>query len=123
MVHWETRAQGDYVQALTLTDQPVWLVWLVFVGAAAAVWVAGTRVSGYADVISQRTGLGQAIVGLVLLGGITSLPEIAASSTSALAGDAPLAVNNLLGGVAMQVAILAIGDLAVGRAALTSVVV
>jgi cation:H+ antiporter len=31
-------------------------------------------------------------------------------------------VNNLLGGIAMQVAILAVADVAIGRAALTAVV-
>lgn len=94
----------------------------VFALGAAFIWFAGTRVARYADEISRLTGLGHALLGLLLLGGVTSLPEFAVSITSAASGNAALAVNNILGGVVMQVAILAIADFAVGRAALTAVV-
>jgi cation:H+ antiporter len=94
----------------------------IFAAAAACVWAAGTKLSAYASAISAHTGVGKALLGLLLLGGITSLPELAVSLTSAYSGNAPLAVNNILGGVTMQVAILAIADFAIGRRALTSVV-
>jgi cation:H+ antiporter len=61
-------------------------------------------------------------LGILLLGGITSLPEAAVTVTAAVGGNVELAVNNLLGGIAMQVAILAVADVAIGRAALTAVV-
>ncbi|WP_425487071.1 hypothetical protein [Microvirga makkahensis] len=64
--------------------------------AAACVWWAGTRLTGYLDAIADRTGIGQAFAGMLLLGGITSLPEIAAASTSSWTGNASLAINNLL---------------------------
>jgi cation:H+ antiporter len=83
---------------------------LIFAAAAAAVWSAGTRLSGYADTIAHRTGIGQAFIGAILLGGVTSLPEIATVVTAARLGNAPLAVNNMLGGIAMQVAVLAAAD-------------
>jgi cation:H+ antiporter len=67
--------------------------------------------------------MGKGFAGLVLLGGITSLPEVAVSVTSALTGAEVLAVNNLLGSVAAQVALLALADAVIGRDALTSVVV
>jgi cation:H+ antiporter len=66
---------------------------------------------------------GHALAGLVLLGLITSLPEMAVSVTASLAGEAALAVNNVLGSVAAQVAVLALADALIGREALTSVVV
>ena len=94
----------------------------IFVVAGIAVWVAGTRMSGYADAISKKTGLGQALIGLLLLAGVTSLPEIGVSVTAAASGNADLAVNNLFGSIAMQVAILAVIDFVIGRRALTSVV-
>jgi cation:H+ antiporter len=78
----------------------------LFLGAAALVWLAGTRLSQYADRISSRTGIGQAVTGLLLLAGVTSLPEIGVTITSSAAGDTKLALNNLLGSIAMQVAIL-----------------
>lgn len=104
---------------LDFHSYPLWLLMAIFSSAAGAVWIAGTRLSRYASIISDRTGIGQALVGLILLGGITSLPEIATSTTASWTGNAALAVNNLLGGVAMQVTVLAIGDFFLGRSALT----
>lgn len=93
-----------------------------FAVAAALVWLAGTRLAHYADAISNATGLGQAVIGIVLLAGVTSLPEIAATATAAVAGNAQLAVNNLFGSIALQVALLAVVDAFIGRRALTAVV-
>jgi cation:H+ antiporter len=100
---------------------PLWTNIALFSVAAVAVWLAGTRVAGWADVIARKTGLGQAAVGLLLLAGVTSLPEIAVTVTAAVGGNAQLAVNNLLGSVAMQVAILAVADSLIGKDALTAV--
>lgn len=105
MVDFEGSSWGVLVLALAL--------------GAAVVWIAGTRVARDAEQVTHKTGLGGAVVGMVLLGLITSLPELATSATAALGGDAPLAVNNLLGGVAFQVVVLAVAD-AFGRGALTS---
>ena len=104
---------------LDFHSYPLWLLIAIFSGAAVAVWIAGTKLSHYAGIISDRAGIGQAVVGLILLGGITSRPEVATSTTAAWTGNAALAVNNILGGVAMQVTVLAIGDLLFGRSALT----
>ncbi|WP_375207035.1 sodium:calcium antiporter [Hyphococcus sp.] len=95
---------------------------VIFAVAAAAVWFAGTKIAGYADELAERTGLGEALMGLLLLAGVTSLPEVATSFAAAQAGDAPLAVNNLLGSIVLQVAILAFADAVYGKHALTSVV-
>ena len=94
----------------------------IFAACCVIVWFAGTRLAGYADEISERTGLGEALIGLLLLAGVTSLPEIATSLTAAGIGNAPLAVNNLLGSIAMQVALLGLADAIYGKRALTSVV-
>lgn len=83
---------------------------LGFVAGAIAVWWSGTWLTVYADVIAERTGMGRAFAGLLLLGGATSLPEIATTATASAAGAAQLAGSNLLGGVAMQIAVLAVVD-------------
>ena len=95
---------------LDFSSYPLWINAAVFVAAAATVWWAGTKLTRYADAISGMTGLGEALVGMLLLGGITSLPEIAVSITAGLSGSAGLAVSNILGGVALQVVVIAIGD-------------
>lgn len=92
----------------------------IFAVAAVLVWGAGVRITHYANMISEMTGIGQALIGMLLLGGVTSLPELAVAVSSAATGTAALAVNSMLGGVAMQVAILAVADLLIGRKALTS---
>jgi cation:H+ antiporter len=92
----------------------------VFVGAAIAVWLAGTRLVRFADGISAKTGIGQAVIGLVLLAAITSLPEIAVAITATLNGAPTLTINDVLGSASINLLILAIADAAYRREALTS---
>jgi cation:H+ antiporter len=100
---------------------PLWLNGLVFLLSAGTIWLAGIRLERYADVISERTRLGQAFTGMLLLAGATSLPEVATTVTAvAVLNNPTLAVHNLLGGVALQTAILAAADWTKsGRGALT----
>ena len=98
---------------------PLWLNLTILVGAAALIWVAGTRLADYADVFSERTHLSDAFLGLILLGVATSLPEVATTLTASLIGNAQLVSANLFGGVALQIAVLAIIDLIALRGALT----
>ncbi|WP_206028567.1 sodium:calcium antiporter [Thalassoroseus pseudoceratinae] len=91
----------------------------IFAAAAAVIWLAGFRLSIYADAIAERKQLGRAFVGTLLLGVATSLPEIATSITAASLGNATLAASNLMGGVATQVAVLAVVDWFFVRGALT----
>ncbi len=92
----------------------------VFVGAAIAVWLAGTRLVRFVDGISGKTGIGQAAIGMVLLAAITSLPEIAVAITATLDGAPTLTINDVLGSASINVLILAIADAAYRREALTS---
>jgi cation:H+ antiporter len=92
----------------------------VFIGAAIAVWIAGTRLARLADVISRRTGIGQAAIGMLLLGATTSLPEIAVAVSATLHGAAILSINDILGSASINVVILAVADAAYRREALTS---
>lgn len=103
-------------------DYPLWINSLIFLVAAVFIWFAGTRLVHYLDAIAAKTGLGQAFVGMLLLGSITSLPEIANVTTSSWMGNPSLAVNNLLGSASINVLLLAIVDSFIGRNALTSLV-
>jgi hypothetical protein len=49
---------------------------------------------------------------MLLLGGITSLPEIATVTTASWTGNAPLADNNLLGSASINIVLLAAADAA-----------
>lgn len=67
--------------------------------------------TGLADRLADRTGLGEALVGGVLLGAATSLSGTVVSLTAALDGRASLAFSNGIGGIAAQTAFLALADL------------
>ena len=93
----------------------------IFAVAAAFVWMAGTRLARYVDEVGARTGLGEAFLGMVMLGIATSLPEVATTISGSVIGNAPLVTANLFGGVAMQITVLAIVDVIAVRGALTYV--
>lgn len=103
----------------TVARLPLPALAALFAIAAVIVWWAGTRLTAHVDEVARRFELGQAFAGMLLLGGITSLPELAAVSTASLSGDATLAVNNLLGSAAVNVLLLVLADVMFGRDALT----
>ncbi|MFN2323262.1 MAG: sodium:calcium antiporter [Trueperaceae bacterium] len=87
-----------------------------FAGAALLISIAGVTVVTRADEIADRTGLGEAIVGALILGGATSLAGLVASVTAAWQGYPSLAISNAIGGIAVQTAFLAIADITYRRA-------
>ena len=101
-------------------EMPLWQVVAAFAAAAALVWLAGTRLAHAAEGIARRFGLTRAFVGMALLGLTTSLPEVSTVATAGVQGHPRLAVTNLLGGVALQVVVLALADFFLRRRALTS---
>jgi cation:H+ antiporter len=92
----------------------------LFVAAGAVVWFAGSRLAGYAEAFAEKTGIGHVAVGMLLLGSITSLPEITIATTSTLQGNPLLSITDVLGSAALNVVILAIADATFRRGALTS---
>lgn len=98
-----------------------WTNATIFAGAAAAVWYAGTQLARHADALAEQTGLGREFLGILLLGGITSLPELAVATTATLRGAPALSINDVLGSAAVNVVILAVADAVSGRAAMTAI--
>jgi cation:H+ antiporter len=101
---------------------PLWVNILIFAAAGVLIWISGARLTRHLDAIALKTGLDHAFVGMLLLGGITSLPEVANTVTASAIGNPALAVNNLLGSAAINVLLLAVVDGFVGRKAVTSIV-
>jgi len=87
------------------------VVWLQLGACAALIAFAGTKLSGYADVIADKTGLSGNWIGLILLATVTSLPELATGISAVTIADAPnIAVGDVLGSCVFNLAILVVLD-------------
>jgi len=88
------------------------MAWATFALSAAIITYAAMQLAKYGDVIAIRTGLGGMAVGTLLLGSVTSLPEILMLANALTSGLPDLAVGNLLGSNMFNVLLLAVLDLA-----------
>ena len=88
---------------------------VAFCIAAIVIGLVGTKMAGLADTFADRTGLGEALIGSVLLGAGTSIASIVTSTTTAANGAPDLAVSNAFGGIAAQTMFLALADVAYRR--------
>jgi cation:H+ antiporter len=93
----------------------LWQWVLTFAFSATVVVGAGTALARYGDAIATRTGLGGLFVGMLLMAGATSLPEIVTDAAAAAAGSPDLAVGDLFGSSMANMAILALIDMMYGR--------
>lgn len=82
----------------------------LFAAAALVVLVVGVRLTRLADRLADQSGWGEAIVGAVVLGAVTSLSGGVTSVTAAAGGHAELAVSNAVGGIAAQTMFLVLAD-------------
>lgn len=99
-----------------LNDLSLTTAFALFAGGALVIGVVGTRLTGIVDDLADRTGLGEAIAGAVLLGMATSLSGLMVSVSAALADRPTLAMSNALGGIAVQTLFLTIADITYRRA-------
>ena len=90
-----------------LPDMPAALTVVLFLFAAGVIGIVGVRMAKVAD----RTGLGEAVVGGILLGMSTSLSGTVTSISAAAAGLPSMAVSNAIGGIAAQTVFLVIADM------------
>ena len=98
---------------------PIWSLPIsvcMFAGSALVLLFVGIRFARVVDTLADRTGMGEALAGAVLLGATTSLPGLITTVIGALAGNASFAVSNALGGIAAQTMFLALADLSYRRA-------
>ena len=88
----------------------------VFGVCALIIAAAGVRIVTLGDQLADRTGLGEAFVGALMLGGATSLSGSVLSVAAALDGNTAIAISNCLGGIAAQSAFLGVADIVYRRA-------
>ncbi|GGM19465.1 sodium:calcium antiporter [Deinococcus aerophilus] len=81
-----------------------------YVVAATVVVAAAVTLPGIGAQIAQETGLGQALVGNLLIAITTSLPEVAVSLAAVRIGALDLAIGNILGSNLFNMLVLALDD-------------
>jgi cation:H+ antiporter len=87
------------------------LLWIGLIVCTAAIVYSGTRLSKYGDIIAEKTGLGRAFIGIVLMASVTSLPELVTGIGSVTyAGVPDIAVGDVLGSCVFNMLIFAILD-------------
>ena len=87
------------------------MVWIQFSVCAGLILIAGKRLSFYGDMIAERTGLGRAWIGVILMASVTSLPELITGISSVRVFDVPdIAVGDILGSCMFNILIISILD-------------
>lgn len=89
------------------------MIWVELIICGGLIIFASTLLSKYGDVIAEKTGLGRAWVGAILIAGITSLPELASGISAVVWLNAPnLAAGAVMGSCLFNLMLIAVMDLA-----------
>jgi cation:H+ antiporter len=88
----------------------------IFAICSLVVAIGGTRLTRVADRLADLTGWGEAMVGAIFLGGVTSLSGIVTSVTAAFENYPELSLSNAIGGIAAQSVFLAVADISYRKA-------
>jgi cation:H+ antiporter len=105
----------DTARAAPTAEHKTWTLRraiVYFAAGAAVTFGAAPFFAWSADRLAQATGLGHSFVGTLLVGLATSLPELVSSLTAVRMGAFDLAVGNLFGSNAFNMAIFFALDLA-----------
>jgi len=87
------------------------VAWSAFGACVVLIWVGGTRLSRYGDVIAEKTGLSRTWIGLILLATVTSLPELVTGISAVTLAHAPnIALGDVLGSCVFNLLIITVLD-------------
>lgn len=87
------------------------MVWITFLVSAALIVFAAMQLAKYGNIIALRTRMGGMFIGVLLLAGATSLPEVLTTISSIRQGVPNLAAGNLLGSNMFNMFVLSLLDL------------
>ena len=87
------------------------MVWLQFAFCTAVIMYAGSRLSKYGDIISEKTGMSGSWIGVILMASVTSLPELITGVSSVAMFDLPeIAIGDVLGSCMFNILLIAVLD-------------
>src|SRR5579885_2787335 len=85
---------------------------LEFAVCAAVILLAGSRLSRFAELIAEKSGISKGWVGLVLLAMMTAMSQLVASLSAAVVHDLPdMAVSGLIGSCMFNLMVIGLLDL------------
>ncbi len=92
------------------------MVWGEFLLCSVVIVVCGYFLSLYGDIIAEKSGLGRAWVGLILMAGVTSLPELISGISAVTIASVPdIAVGGIIGSCIFNISIIALMDFFHGK--------
>lgn len=91
----------------------VW-AWVALVLSAGVILWSGRRLVRAAETIAEATGLSRGWIGFILVGLVTSLPELVVTMTGGGIEAPGIAVGNALGSNAFNIGILGVAGLVIG---------
>ncbi|MDA8100893.1 MAG: hypothetical protein M0042_14850 [Nitrospiraceae bacterium] len=97
------------------------LTWIEFALCSGLIVYGGMNLARYGDVIAEKSGLGRAWIGLILMASVTSLPELITGLSSVTIADAPdIALGDIMGSCVFNLAIISLMDIMHGPAPIFS---
>lgn len=91
------RNGGDEAEGEKIKEMPIWKSVLFILGGLAGLIYGGQLFVDGASGIASSLGVSESIIGLTIVAGGTSLPELATSVTAALKKNSGMAVGNVIG--------------------------
>ena len=91
------RNGGEEAEGEKIKEMPIWKSTLFILGGLAGLIYGGQLFVDGASGISSALGVSESIIGLTIVAGGTSLPELATSVTAALKKNSGIAVGNVIG--------------------------
>ena len=92
-----TRKSGESSEATVSAVTPVWKSLLFVVLGLALLIVGSNCFVDSATSVAETLGVSQSVIGLTIVAGGTSLPELATSVVAARKGQSALAIGNVIG--------------------------
>ena len=89
---------------------------LAFTLTTLVIIFTGSKLAKIADALADKTGMGEALFGVLLLAGVTSLPDFAATLTAAIDNRPDLAMSNVMGSMAINLVFLGVADIVYRKA-------
>ena len=91
------RDGGEEAEGGEIKEMPIWKSTLFILGGLAGLIYGGQLFVDGASGIASSLGVSESIIGLTIVAGGTSLPELATSVTAALKKNSGMAVGNVIG--------------------------